>query len=285
MKIAFLSKFQGSLDRGAETFVRELSKRLSKNHEIRIFSGPGKPKGRWPILWRFYIDPSGIDILLFTIKKIPEIVKGGYDIVIPINGGWQSAIIRLTTWIFGCKVIISGQSGRGWDDRNNLWSFPDCFISLSTTLKKWAKEINPFVKVDYIPNGVDLNKFYPNGEKISIKLPKPIILCVGALTNEKRIELLIYAVSSLSVGSLLVAGEGPLRNKLSVLGKRLLGKRFLLTYDKFENMPKYYRSADIFSLPSPSYRSFEIVIIEALATNLPVVVNNDPIRAEIVGDG
>jgi hypothetical protein len=48
-------------------------------------------------------------------------------------------------------------------------------------------------------------------------------------------------------------------------------------------MPKIYRLADVFTLVSAPYQSFEIVLLEAMATNLPVVANNDPIRQEIVG--
>ena len=49
-------------------------------------------------------------------------------------------------------------------------------------------------------------------------------------------------------------------------------------------MPEVYRAADVFTLASPWYRSFEIVLVEAMASGLPVVANNDPIRKEIVGD-
>ena len=38
MKIAILNKYQESVNRGAETFVRELSKRLQKNHQVDVIS-------------------------------------------------------------------------------------------------------------------------------------------------------------------------------------------------------------------------------------------------------
>ena len=38
MKIAFLNKYQDKVNRGAETYVFELSKRLSKNHEVDVIS-------------------------------------------------------------------------------------------------------------------------------------------------------------------------------------------------------------------------------------------------------
>src|SRR3989344_1275764 len=284
LKIAFFNFTQTTVERGAEVFVSELSKRFKKNHVVTIFSDSNKLIPRVPFLWRFYIDFQGIQILLFTIDHIKEVIREKYDVVIPLNGGWQVVLLKVVTWFYGGKMIISGQSGKGWDGRNNVLIFPDCFVSLSTSLKAWAKKINPFIKVEYIPNGVDLTRFHPDGSKINIRLEKPIILCVGALTTEKRIDLVIKAVSELEKGSLLVVGDGSLKDQLTDLGKNVLGKKFLLTKSKFKDLPKYYREADLFTLPSPSYRSFEIVIVEAMASNLPVVVNDDPIRKEIVGD-
>lgn len=284
MKIAFLNINQDAVNRGAETFVREVSKRLSEKHKVKVFGFGKAPVSRWPVVWRAYIDPHGFYTFWYTLMLIPVLWKEKFDVILPLNGGWQPAIIRILTWLYGGKMIISGQSGKGWDDRNNLWSFPDCFVALSGPLQKWAKKANPFVRVTYIPNGVDDKKFRPIGSRIKFDLEKPVILCVGALTKDKRIELAIKAASLLRKGSLLVVGEGKLKQNLARLARRLLGRKFLIKSFDYKDMPKVYRAADLFTLPSPWYRSFEIVLVEAMATNLPVVANNDPIRREIVGD-
>lgn len=283
MKIAFLNIVQGSLARGAETFVKELSQRLSQNHEIIVFEGRTSLPPRWPVFWRTYLDPQGLKVLFFTLSKVPQLLKTRPDVAIPLNGGWQAMILRLVTRVYGGKLVISGQSGKGWDDRVNLLAFPDSFIALSTRLKNWASGFNPFIKVVYIPNGVDILKFKPGGEALQTNLKKPVVLVVGALTDEKRIELAVRAVAQLDA-SLLVVGDGPLKNRITTLAKNLLGKRFQIMKANFEDMSKVYRAADIFTLPSPWYRSFEIVLTEAMATNVPVVANDDPIRREIVGD-
>lgn len=285
MKIIFLNIYQGWVNRGAETFIAQLSKRLAVTSSVKIISGKKKiTTKRWPILWRLFLDPQGVQICLFTLKNLPLLWREKPDIVIPVNGGWMPAIIRIFTWLYGGKMIISGHSGMGWDDRNNLWCFPNAFVALSTGAKLWAKKANPFVKVRYIPNGVDANSFCADGKVIGTKLKKSIILCVGALTKTKRIELTIKAVAKLKDASLLVAGDGDMRDKIKKLGEKLLGNRFELIKLPFEDMPKVYRAADVFTLVSESYYSFENVLVEAMATNLPVVANDDPIRKEIVGD-
>lgn len=285
MKIAFFSLSYGTVERGAETFIGELSRRLVRmGHQVDIISGRSLHAPRWPLFWRLYLDPSGFQGALFTLKNLPKLLREKYDVIIPIDGGWQPALIRVITWLYGGKMVISGQSGKGWDDRNNLWCFPDAFISLSNFLEMWAKRVNPLVNVRYIPNGVDLGKFKPSGRRILYNLPRPIILCVGALTDEKRIDLTIKAVAKMGRASLIVAGEGPLESQLKTLGKTLLGTRFHLSKYGYEKMPEVYRGADVFTLASPWYRSFEIVIVEALASGLPIVANDDEIRKQIVKD-
>ena len=257
LKLAFLNKYQGKVNRGAETFVKEVSQRLSKNYHVDVIS----------------------DI------KYLDLLKSRYDLVIPTNGRFQVVITRLITWLMGGKMIVSGQSGMGWDDRVNLYSLPNYFIPISSLALGWARKVNPLVKSKYIPNGVDAKKFKPEGEKINIDLRKPVVLCVGALTKTKRINLVINAVSKIKEVSLLIVGKGEEEERLQVLGTKLMGDRFKIMSFPYEKMPEVYRAGDIFTLVSQPYHSFENVLVEAMATNLPVVANNDPIRKEIIRDG
>ena len=284
MKIAFLNIYQNTVDRGAETFVSELSRRLQKNHDVDILSGRKLLPKRWPILWRLFIDPQSLQVAWFTLRNLPKVWQKKYDIVIPLNGGWQPAFIRLVTWFYGGKMIIAGQSGIGWDDRNNLWSFPNVFIALSSKALRWAKRANPLIKSKYIPNGVDLKNFNPSGPKYKTKLKSPLILCVGALTPSKRIDLTIKAVAKLKNAGLLVVGDGDTEGELKDLGKKLLGSRFQLTQVPFQKMPEIYRAADIFTLAPEGSEAFGIVYVEAMAANLPVVAIDDEQRKEIIGN-
>lgn len=284
MKIAFVNIYQDSTLRGGEVFVAELSSRL-KNHELTILTSKRKLfNKRWPVLWRLFLDPQGLYIGWFTLKLLPKLISEKYDIVIPLNGGWQPAIVRIITWLTGGKMIIAGQSGIGWDDRNNLWSFPDAFVALTKKAEMWAKRVNPFVKVVRIPNGVDLNKFKPIGKKYDHKLIAPAVLAVGAYTTQKRLDLVIKAVSQIKEASLLlVGGGGELETELNNLGKKLLPKKFKMINVSHDEMPAVYRSCDVFTLVSASSEAFGIVFVEAMASGLPVVAIDDEQRKEVVG--
>src|SRR5437764_737948 len=96
VKIAFLNIYQGKVGRGAETFIYELSNRLSKDKfKVDIIAGNKSAFARWPLLWRLFLDPTGINILIFTLKSLSQIWKEKYDIVIPSNSGWQMLLVRL----------------------------------------------------------------------------------------------------------------------------------------------------------------------------------------------
>ncbi len=260
MKIVFLSRHQNTTERGAEVFVKELSLRLSKNHIVDIFTGE-------------------------KADSLKEVLKGHYDVVIPINGRLQSLKFSLGRIIGKYKLLISGHSGVGIDDIWNIVIKPDVFVALSDFAAHWAKKYAWGSKVVKIPNGIDLDKFSPVGEKLNIDLPRPIILSVGALVWYKHHERVIDAVSKMKEGSVLIVGKGPLKEKLKKRGEEKLNQRFKIMDVKNKDMPKIYRSADLFTLPSWDREAFGIVYLEAMASGLGVVAPDDPSRREIIGNG
>lgn len=260
MKIAFLSRHQDKVERGAENFVKELAIRLSKTHQVDILSG------------------SNAD-------SISRVLKGRYDVVIPINGRLQSLKALLTRPFGRHKLLITGHSGIGRDD---IWNIvvakPDIFVALTEQMEKWSKKWAWGSNVVKISNGIDLKKFNPQGAKMEIDLPRPIILSVGALVWYKHHDRVIDALSRLDKGSLLIVGDGPLKNDLTQKGKKLRD-RFKIMSFQYEDMPKVYRSADLFTLPSWDREAFGIVYLEALASGLGVVAPDDASRREIIGEG
>lgn len=298
-KVAILSFYSGIVDRGVETFVLEIAKRLVKNHRVTIFSaGPGKaeqkfttirikvkaeiPKSSKGIQGILYLDNQSLRILLFTLRSIPQILKIKPDVLIATGGGWQSLICRILTKIIRSKFIVSGHAGIGADDAFNILIKPDIFVALTTSQAQWATKLSPEVKNVTIPNGVDLARFNPRIFPKRIPLPKPIVVCTSALVPYKRVELTIKAVARAKNLSLLVLGDGEMRGQIDSLGKRLLGPRYLRLSVPYDGIPHYYRAGKVFTLASKT-EAFGTSYIEAMACNLPVVTVTDDTRAEIVG--
>lgn len=299
MKIAFLSFFSGIIERGVETLIPEIAQRLGEKHELVLFQG-GSGEGNGykvveiPTSWkpskmeeplnlrrRLFLDNNSLGVLEFTRKVLPILKKEKFDIIVPWNNGWQAILCKFTG--VG-NIVVVGQSGLGWDDRVAIWTFPACFIGFTYSQVSWAKKVNPFVKTAIIPNGVDSARFRPDGEKMDFGLPEPIVLCVSALVTMKRQSLAIKAVSKLKKGSLVLVGRGETKKELQILGDKLLPGRFKIMESSFATIDRLFRSADILTFPTSSWESFGLVQLEAMASGLPVVVNDDPIRREIVGN-
>lgn len=260
MKIAILSRYQNTIQRGAESFVYELSIRLKKKNQVDILEG------------------SESD----SLKKILGVK---YDVVISMNGGLQALKASLGRIFGGYKLMIVGEAGIG---KVAIWNTaivqPDVFVAITDYMANWIKKWAWNSKVVKINNGVDLNKFKKNGEKIDLGLPPPIILSVGALEWYKYHQRSIQAVLLLEKGSLLLVGTGSEKEKLEKLGKEKLGGRFEIIKASYEDLPKIYRAADLFTLPSWDREAFGIVYIEAMACGLAVVAPNDSPRREIIGN-
>ena len=279
LKVAFLSRYQNTVNRGVETFVKELSRLLSEKYQVEVLSGKDSDD--------FF-----------------KMISGKYDFIFSLNGRLQ-AIKASWGRIFGkYKLIIVGESGIGADDVFNVAvAKPDVFVGLtdyaitvgSEEKLNWWLWMNRKLrvadtwgwgsKIAKIPNGVDLDKFTPYGKKIFVDLPKPLILSVGALTWYKHHEKTVRAFNLLGQGSLLILGSGPEKKNLENLIRSLgLQERVNILQVDYQEIPAYYRSADLFVLPSWDREAFGIAYIEAMASNLPIVAPDDPPRREIVAE-
>ena len=166
----------------------------------------------------------------------------------------------------------------------------DHFICPTILAKKALEKegFNPD-KISVIPFGIDLNHFKPSQ---NTKYQEPRILCVARLEKEKGIDTLLLAISKLSPQfsqiKLRVVGEGTLLKKLQNLAKKLKISHQVdfFGFDSYENMPKHYRWANIFCLPSrPTGKiaeQFGMVFLEALASGLPIVTTRVGAISEVL---
>ena len=298
MKIAILSFYSGHVSRGVESFVHEIASKLSGTAEITVYQAGPKSKSSYPVislpfklylpskarpspLSYLYLTPSSFQIKRFIFKVLKQFKSDPPDILMPLNNGWMSLFSKIFCLKHKTKLILPGFSGIGWDDRVNLWLNPDVFIACTDYQAQWAKKINPRANVKAINIGVNTDRFKPEGKKFKTKLKPPIVLSVAGPQKYKRIDLAIQAVNQLRNASLLVVGQQPAN--INQLGEKLLGSRYQNIQVDYQNLDPVYRAADIFTLPSESHEAYGISILEALASNLPVVVNRDEIRKELVG--
>lgn len=124
--------------------------------------------------------------------------------------------------------------------------------------------------------GVDDTLFRPRTENVLDPLPRPIFLFVGRLAVEKNIESFLKLNLP---GSKVVVGNGPLQARLAAAypDAHFLGALC------GEKLARVYASADVFVFPSLT-DTFGIVLLEALASGLPVAAFPVTGPLDVIGD-
>ncbi len=147
-------------------------------------------------------------------------------------------------------------------------------------------------RLHVVPNGVNVEHFTPRGEHLRARYgftsADRVILFVGVLSGRKRPDLLVEALPHLPPRwHLLFVGRGPLeaalRGRAEALG--LTDRVHFAGYLPYPALPALYRTADVMALPS-RYEGFPKVVLEALASGLPVVASGfraeeEPLRRAI----
>lgn len=125
--------------------------------------------------------------------------------------------------------------------------------------------------------GIDQTLFKPEGETLPelADLPRPILLNVGRVAPEKNLEAFLDLDTP---GSKVVVGDGP---ALAEMQRQYPHVTFLGALAG-HRLAAAYRSADVFVFPSRT-DTFGLVIIEALASGLPVAAYPVPGPLDIVG--
>ena len=180
----------------------------------------------------------------------------------------------------------------------------DAFIAITERARDaLVIEGAPEDRIHVIPAGIDLSRFRPatSDPVVSASLGMEdgdfTVLFVGRMTREKGIYPLLYAAKlamldkDLRQVRFVMAGEGPETQAVLTLIDRLGLKDMVkvvggISYDR---MPEIYNAVDAFVLPSiprPGWQEqFGMVLIEAMASGLPVISTLSGSIPEVVGDG
>lgn len=161
-------------------------------------------------------------------------------------------------------------------------------IALSRAAKEFAQKIMPG-RYLVIPSGVDLERFSPRGERVEKYLDdKKNLLFVGRLDRRKGLKYLVQGFAIIKAkfpkARLIIVGKGPEKGKLKRLVKKLgLEDVELAGLVPGEDLPKYYRTADIALFPAIGDESLGIVLLEAIASGKPVIATDIPGYREVKG--
>ncbi len=133
--------------------------------------------------------------------------------------------------------------------------------------------------ISLIPNGIDLER-YKNAPNIGSTGDKHIVF-VGRLERRKGLKYLLKAYAALTQihpsVKLSIAGDGPARQKLELLASNLgLNNVEFLGYVNDADKINLLRKADLLCSPALFGESFGIVLLEAMATGVPIIAGDNP---------
>ena len=143
-----------------------------------------------------------------------------------------------------------------------------------------------------VPNGIDCARFNPGLPPIDGARGDGwrTVLFVGRLESRKGFPTLLEAYGALRQQRadvrLVVVGDGPMRWGYERQAEALGVPDVLFRgHVSAEDIPRYYASADVFCSPATGSESFGIVLLEAMASGVPVIASTIPGFSQVVSNG
>ncbi len=303
MKIAFLVHDYHRAG-GHSRYVAELATRFAKDHEVHVFANRIEPAGASNIT--FHTVPAWRANALTTVLSfaLPATLQvgPGFDIIhsqgfCGFRGNVFTSHICNRAWHLALEKL-----GGGVTFRENV------FNTIAGALEYWVyhyadrsavvaisqRVAHDLVRyygcpapIEVIYHGVDLQLFSPATAQrwrsemrrhFGLPTDEPVFLYVGDL--RKGAGRCIQALAQSPNGHLLLvsrSAQEPFRRMAEESG---VGERVHLA--GFTNhIERVYAAADAFVFPTP-YDAFAMVILEAMATGLPVIASREAGASELI---
>lgn len=136
-----------------------------------------------------------------------------------------------------------------------------------------------FENVGIVPLGVDIHLFTRNSHAVLPKeLTRPVFVYLGRVAPEKNLEAFLRCNLP---GSKLIIGDGPQRESLE---KEFSGSAVFVGYKRGREVVDLLSVSDVFVFPSKT-DTLGLVLLEALACDLPVAAFNVPGPSDIIVNG
>ncbi len=308
MKVAFVSPYDYAYPGGVNSHISNLALQMAKmGHQVKILA-PCSDKKTLPT--SHDVVPLGTTIpypsngsvarltfswwLMPKIKSILE--KENFDII-----HFHEPLFPSLPWmVLPSSRSINVATFHAYYKRSlGYWMWrPICRwfynkmdgkIAVSEPAKKFVSHYFPG-EYRIIPHGVDVDRFSvevsPVEEFCDGKLN---ILFVSRLEARKGIEYLLKAFRTVKgdvpQSRLIIVGPGDKYQYEKWVEEEKLEDVVFAGYSSYADLPRYYRTADIFCIPAVGRESFGLVLLEAMAASKPIVASDIDGYANVITHG
>jgi phosphatidylinositol alpha-mannosyltransferase len=301
MRVGLVSPYDFASPGGVNDHVRNLAIRLRRlGHETRIFA----PSSRADVDFdsaRFYrigtpiAIPANDSVARITLSfhladRVAALIEDErFDVLHfhePLMPALPMTMLRMSTTANVGTFHAFARSNIGYYYGRPLFhpylAHLHRGIAVSEPARAFVNRYFPDFPLHVIPNGIDIDVYRPGLAPIRhLRDDKLNILFVGRLEKRKGLGDLLRAYRAMKPrvprSRLIIVGDGPLRGRVeSYIARHRLPDVVMAGFVPDSVKPRYYCSADVFCAPATGAESFGIVLLEALASGLPVVATEVP---------
>jgi len=291
---------------GSSRYVVETSKYFARDNELHVFTNNWDPLDKRITIHRIPTIPSNYYIyegLFFSLSTL-ALKFHSFDVTLaqptrylsPDVGEMQFVYREWLKYVIKNKMYVS-PGGRilALIERHNIKKAKK-LIAISNRVKNdiLKNYTVPEEKVRVIYSGVNLEEFNPKhrskyGEEIrkqyNIPLDDLVLLFIGHPFHRKGLEFLIRSLPLVNLNNIkvLVFGKDDPEPYQKLISNLRLQDKIIFHTSLTSEIYKYFAASDIFVLPT-LYEPFGLVILEAMASGLPVVTSQIAGAAEIIED-
>jgi len=312
VKIALVSPYDFAHPGGVILHISYLERYFTKmGHEVKVIAPASRAVpdfgDRFIPIGRPRPIPSSGSIARVTISirlapKIRAVLeREKFDIIHfhePLMPMLCTSVLRLSkTANVGTFHACRGKPGYNFARPIGKWILRRWFrkldgkIAVSKPAMEFAREHFPGY-YNIIPNGVDVEHFSPDVSPIEeFSDGKLNILFVSRLEKRKGLNYLLEAFKQVKEeipdSRLIVVGPGTrLRRKYErYVAKSGLKDVIFVGFVAYDELPRYYQTADVFCAPATGSESFGIILLEAMAMGKPIVASSIEGYASVVSHG
>ncbi len=306
MKIAFVVHDYRRRE-GHSRYVVELATRFAEDNEVHVFANHIEAEGNSRIhfhhvpAWRTSALGS---ILSFAVQATLH-VRGEFDIIhnqglCGLRGNVFTAHIANRAWHRALRQAAGRLTFREWVSGTTLSGLEYVFyrtarnVQLIAVSKRISNDIRELygsrAPITVVYHGVDSKSFIPARQnplrnlvraEIGLGEHEMTYLFVGDLRKGAR--QCLEALSKLQSGKLLFVSRSAEGSYLAIASALRIEERVIFLGSTGQ-VERYYAAADALLLPT-HYDSFALVVTEAMASALPVIVSREAGAAELIQHG